>query len=282
MGGDTDVLVGAFQVVRVSDPERNFHVFYQILAGASKEEKSNWRLDGKTFEDFLLFEPIEMRKIGTHFRRGRVRRNSKRHEGGWYFEPEREDVFRVVSGVLHLGEYQFRAKPGRRGRVRHPPDVKRSLEDAAAVLKVDKDRLEKALISRQIVTADGAILKPLSVSDAKYNRDSLAKMLYSRLLIGSSKGINQAIGHKNDDDEYEESIESTTSDTKRRRRFIGVLDIYGFESFKKNSFEQFCINFANEKLQQHFNQKCSKWNKRSTKKKPSIGRTSNLWIIRTF
>ena len=96
-------------------------------------------------------------------------------------ELEREDVFRVVSGVLHLGNINFVQSPEDEDASVVAPDAKQSLEDAAAVLKVDKDRLEKALISRQIVTADGAILKPLSVSDAKYNRDSLAKMLYSRL-----------------------------------------------------------------------------------------------------
>ena len=246
------------RVVRVSDPERNFHVFYQILAGASKEEKSNWRLDGKTFEDFYYLNQSKCVKLEhiSDVVGYEETQNAMKVVG--ISEPEREDVFRVVSGVLHLGNINFVQSPEDEDASVVAPDAKRSLEDAAAVLKVDKDRLEKALISRQIVTADGAILKPLSVSDAKYNRDSLAKMLYSRLFDWLVERINQAIGHKNDDDEYEESIESTTSDTKRRRRFIGVLDIYGFESFKKNSFEQFCINFANEKLQQHFNQKVFK------------------------
>ena len=270
------------RVVRVSDPERNFHVFYQILAGASKEEKSNWRLDGKTFEDFYYLNQSKCVKLEhiSDVVGYEETQNAMKVVG--ISEPEREDVFRVVSGVLHLGNINFVQSPEDEDASVVAPDAKRSLEDAAAVLKVDKDRLEKALISRQIVTADGAILKPLSVSDAKYNRDSLAKMLYSRLFDWLVERINQAIGHKNDDDEYEESIESTTSDTKRRRRFIGVLDIYGFESFKKNSFEQFASTLPTRSCSNISTKKCSKWNKRSTKKKPSIGRTSNLWIIRTF
>ena len=237
------------RVVRVSDPERNFHVFYQILAGASKEEKSKWRLESKTFEDFYYLNQSKCVKL-EHISDAVGYEDTKNAmDVVGISESEREDVFRVVSGVLHLGNIDFAPSPEDEDASVVASNAKQSLEDAAAVLKVDKDRLEKALISRQIVTADGAILKPLSVSDAKHNRDSLAKMLYSRLFDWLVERINQAIGNKSEE-------EGEDGDTKRR--FIGVLDIYGFESFKKNSFEQFCINFANEKLQQHFNQKVFK------------------------
>ena len=87
------------------------------------------------------------------------------------------------------------------------------------------------------MTRDGSIEKPLDAAAAASSRDSLAKTLYSRLFDWLVAKINESIG------------QDAESDT-----FIGVLDIYGFESFKTNSFEQFCINLANEKLQQHFNQ----------------------------
>ena len=246
------------RVVRVSDPERNFHVFYQILAGASKEEKSKWRLDGKTFEDFYYLNQSKCVKLERISDVVGYEETQNAMEVVGISESEREDVFGVVSGVLHLGNIDFSPSPEDEDASVVASNAKRSLEDAASVLKVDKDRLEKALISRQIVTADGAILKPLSVSDAKHNRDSLAKMLYSRLFDWLVERINQAIGNKKEDEEDAEDGENITGDKKSKRRFIGVLDIYGFESFKKNSFEQFCINFANEKLQQHFNQKVFK------------------------
>jgi len=102
---------------------------------------------------------------------------------------------------------------------------------------VDGARLEMALRTRIIVTRDGSITKPLDAAAATASRDSLAKTLYTRLFDWLVSKINHSIGQD-----------------PESNNFIGVLDIYGFESFKSNSFEQFCINLANEKLQQHFNQ----------------------------
>ena len=105
------------------------------------------------------------------------------------------------------------------------------------MLRVDAARLEKALRTRTIETRDGAIEKPLDVAAATNSRDSLAKTLYARLFDWLVAKINTSIGQD-----------------ASSKRFIGVLDIYGFESFKTNSFEQLCINYANERLQQRFNE----------------------------
>ena len=112
-----------------------------------------------------------------------------------------------------------------------------TLVDCAAVLKLDAEKLERSLRTRRIVLADEVIHKPLSAAAATHSRDALAKSLYSKLFDLLVDRVNASIGQ-------DESCKSC----------IGVLDIYGFESFAVNSFEQFCINFANEKLQQHFNQ----------------------------
>nr|TKR66065.1 hypothetical protein D5086_0000315140 [Populus alba] len=101
----------------------------------------------------------------------------------------------------------------------------------------DEKALEDSLCKRVIVTPDGNITKPLDPASAVLSRDAMAKTVYSRLFDWIVDKINSSIGQ----DPTATSI-------------IGVLDIYGFESFKINSFEQLCINLTNEKLQQHFNQ----------------------------
>jgi myosin-5 len=101
----------------------------------------------------------------------------------------------------------------------------------------DEKSLEDSLCQRVIVTPDGNITKPLDPDSALQSRDALAKTVYSRLFDWIVDKINNSIGQDPD-----------------AISIIGVLDIYGFESFKVNSFEQLCINMTNEKLQQHFNQ----------------------------
>ncbi|KAK4388062.1 Myosin-7 [Sesamum angolense] len=109
--------------------------------------------------------------------------------------------------------------------------------DPKSLLRCNKKSLENSLCKRVMVTPDETITKSLDVDAAAISRDGLAKILYSRLFDWLVNKINHSIGQDPDS-----------------KFLIGVLDIYGFESFKTNSFEQFCINLTNEKLQQHFNQ----------------------------
>jgi myosin-5 len=112
-----------------------------------------------------------------------------------------------------------------------------NLEAAAHLLGVDAEGLRKALTTRTRQTPDGPIVSPIDVKAAEDNRDSLSKTIYSRMFDWLVERINTSIGQD-----------------PNAANLIGVLDIYGFEQFKENDFEQFCINLANEKLQQHFNQ----------------------------
>ncbi|XP_040966292.1 myosin-6 [Gossypium hirsutum] len=111
------------------------------------------------------------------------------------------------------------------------------LKTAAELFMCDEKSLEESLCKRVFVTRDETITKALDPNAAALSRDALAKIVYSKLFDWLVEKINVAIGQD-----------------KESKFLIGVLDIYGFESFKTNSFEQFCINLTNEKLQQHFNQ----------------------------
>ncbi|RVW53510.1 Myosin-9 [Vitis vinifera] len=130
-------------------------------------------------------------------------------------EKEQEAIFRVVAAILHLGNIDFA----------------KGEEVDSSVLKDDKAKFHLQMTS-ELLMCD-----PHALEDALFSRDGLAKTIYSRLFDWLVNKINFSIGQ-------DPNSKST----------IGVLDIYGFESFKTNSFEQFCINFTNEKLQQHFNQ----------------------------
>src|SRR5699024_8769976 len=115
-----------------------------------------------------------------------------------------------------------------------------SLEQACSILGVDATEFSKWIVKKQLVTRGEKIVSNLSQAQAIVVRDSVAKFIYSSLFDWLVETINRSLA-------TEEVLNRVSS-------FIGVLDIYGFEHFAKNSFEQFCINYANEKLQQEFNQ----------------------------
>lgn len=150
-------------------------------------------------------------------------------------EHDQASVFRAVASVLHLGNIAFEDDGDEAAKVKS--DAEETLVAAADLLGVDTEGLRRILTTRTRQTPDGPIVSPIDVKAADDNRDSLAKTLYSRMFDWLVECINVSIGQ----DENATSI-------------IGVLDIYGFEQFAQNDFEQFCINLANEKLQQHFNQ----------------------------
>lgn len=152
-------------------------------------------------------------------------------------ETEQEAIFRVVAAILHTGNIEFAKGKEVDSSILKDDKSKFHFETAVELLKVDLKALEDALLKRVMVTPEEVIKRSLDPVAAVVGRDGLAKTLYSRLFDWLVDKINTSIGQD-----------------PNSKSLIGVLDIYGFERFKQNSFEQFCINFTNEKLQQHFNQ----------------------------
>ncbi|XP_019422451.1 PREDICTED: myosin-6-like [Lupinus angustifolius] len=150
---------------------------------------------------------------------------------------EQEAIFRVVAAILHLGNIEF--TKGMEMDSSMPKDEKSRfhLQTAAELFMCNPKVFEDSLCERVIVTRDETITKCLDPEAAALSRDALAKIVYTRLFDWLVHKINSSIGKD-----------------PESKSLIGVLDISGFESFKTNSFEQFCINLTNEKLQQHFNQ----------------------------
>ncbi|XP_024017231.1 myosin-17 [Morus notabilis] len=222
------------RVCQISDPERNYHCFY-LLCAAPHEDREKYKLGNrKEFHYLNQSSCYELDGVDDAHEYLATRRAM---DIVGISEQEQEAIFRVVAAILHLGNVNFAKGEEIDSSVIKDEKSRFHLNMTAELLKCDVKSLEDALIKRVMVTPEEVITRTLDPVAAVISRDALAKTVYSRLFDWLVDKINISIGQD-----------------PNSKSLIGVLDIYGFESFKFNSFEQFCINFTNEKLQQHFNQ----------------------------
>ncbi|PNT72700.1 hypothetical protein BRADI_2g48076v3 [Brachypodium distachyon] len=222
------------RVCQTNSPERNYHCFY-FLCSAPPEDIKKYKLgDPSSFHYLNQSSCIRVDGIDDA-EEYLATRNAMDTVG--ITEQEQEAIFRVVAAVLHLGNISFAKGREVDSSVLKDDKSRFHLNTAGELLMCDCEKLENALIKREINTPEGVITTTVGPNSATISRDGFAKQIYSRLFDWLVNRINASIG------------QDPSSD-----KLIGVLDIYGFESFKTNSFEQLCINFTNEKLQQHFNQ----------------------------
>ncbi|XP_008202902.1 unconventional myosin-Va isoform X2 [Nasonia vitripennis] len=221
------------RVVFQASDERNYHIFYQMCAAARRlphlqldrpetfhylSQGSSPKIDG--VDDLQCFDETLTALTTLGF-------SSK----------QQDDVLRILAAVLHLGNVSVESAGDAEGSSYIPP-TDRHLLCMTELLGLDLQAMRKWLCHRKIVSMREVILKPMNTEEANGARDALAKHVYAEL-------FSWIVGHIN---------ASLQSPATKAHCFIGVLDIYGFETFEINSFEQFCINYANEKLQQQFNQ----------------------------
>ncbi|XP_049824224.1 unconventional myosin-Va isoform X2 [Aethina tumida] len=225
------------RVVFQAPDERNYHIFYQLCA--ARKKLPHLKLDHQ--DNFTYLNQGRSPDVAgvNDLEAFEETVNALNLLG--FSETEQNDMFRILAAILHLGNIRFAEcviktenQQDQEGCGISPKDVHMNL--LAFLLDVDENDLKQWLCTRKIVSMRDVILKPMSVEDANMSRDALAKHIYAELFNWIVLVINKA-------------LESTGN----RHKFIGVLDIYGFETFETNSFEQFCINYANEKLQQQFN-----------------------------
>ncbi len=213
--------------------ERNYHVFYQLLAGATEKERQDLHLLPVEQFEYLnqgnapIIDGVDDKAefVATKSSLGTIGVDDTQQAG----------IFNLLAGLLHLGNVKITAS--RNDSVLAPDEP--SLERACGLLGIDAASFAKWTVKKQLVTRGEKIVSNLTQQQAIVVRDSVAKYIYSSLFDWLVEVINRSLA-------TEEVLSRVSS-------FIGVLDIYGFEHFAKNSFEQFCINYANEKLQQQFN-----------------------------
>ncbi|XP_058422736.1 unconventional myosin-VI isoform X3 [Diceros bicornis minor] len=249
--------------------ERNYHIFYRLCAGASEDIRGKLHLSSPDNFRYLnrgctrYFanketdkQILQNRKSPEYLKAGSLKDPLLDDHGDFIRmctamkkigldDEEKLDLFRVVAGVLHLGNIDFEEAGSTSGGCNLKNKSTQSLECCAELLGLDQDDLRVSLTTRVMLTTaggtKGTVIKvPLKVEQANNARDALAKTVYSHLFDHVVNRVNECFPFE------------TSS------YFIGVLDIAGFEYFEHNSFEQFCINYCNEKLQQFFNERILK------------------------
>ncbi|KAG6620175.1 myosin-like protein [Phytophthora cinnamomi] len=220
-----------------AESERNYHIFYEIIAGATPEEKKRWNLKAPTKFHYLNQSTCVKRKDGVNdAEQFGVLKNAMQTMG--FSEDDMESIFVTISSLLHIGNLEFDETHQASGT--EGSEISNSCKDSMKTvldfLEVDKAGLEQAICNRNIQTKDEHYSIGLLPDAAENARDALARFIYGKLFDWLVSRINEIV--ENDD---------------RDVPFIGLLDIFGFEDLEHNSFEQLCINYANETLQQHFN-----------------------------
>ncbi|XP_078097535.1 unconventional myosin-Ie isoform X2 [Mustelus asterias] len=230
-GKISNFLLEKSRVVTRNPGERSFHIFYQLIEGASTDQKSNLGITNLDY--YFYLNQSGSYKVDDINDRKDFQETLHAMNVIGIFADEQAMVLQIVAGVLHMGNLSFK-EVGNYAAV----ESEEFLAFPAFLLGIDQERLKEKLTSRKMDSKWGgrseSINVTLNVEQACYTRDALSKALHSRIFDYLVDSINKAM--EKDHEEYN----------------IGVLDIYGFEIFQKNGFEQFCINFVNEKLQQIF------------------------------
>ena len=222
------------RVVMQLEGERNFHIFYMLCVATTTKVRAALRLENPQDYHYLNQSGcIQVDGMDDVREFEDVMTALKKLE---FSEDEIMNMWNVAAAVLHCGNIKFDATSSEACSIHK--GSQESVQNLADLLQIDVKQLSKTFVIREITMRGETVRAPLNVERAIAGRDALSKSLYGHLFDWLVVRTNKAmIGSGN-----------ITSGN-----YIGILDIFGFEIFKSNSFEQLCINFCNEKLQQHFN-----------------------------
>ncbi|KAE8023021.1 hypothetical protein FH972_008775 [Carpinus fangiana] len=220
------------RVVQCTEGERSYHIFYQLCAGVPTDLRE--KLNLRSADEYKYLRQSNCYSITGVNDAEQFRIVVEALDVVHISKEDQQSVFAMLAAVLWLGNISFTVIDNE-NHVEAVTDE--GLFNVAKLVGCDIEELKLALSTRKMRVGNDNIVQKLTLSQAIDTRDALAKSIYACLFEWLVEQINKSLA----------------VGKRRTGRSISILDIYGFESFDRNSFEQFCINYANERLQQHFN-----------------------------
>ncbi|KAK3199233.1 hypothetical protein Dsin_022648 [Dipteronia sinensis] len=220
------------RVVQLTSGERSYHIFYQLCAGAPSLLKETLNL--KTASEYNYLNQSNCLMIDGVDDAKKFHKLMEALDVVQICKEDKEHMFAMLAAVLWLGNISFQVIDNE-NHVEVQADE--AVTSTAKLIGCSAEELMLGLSTCKIQAGKDSIAKRLTLQQAIDSRDALAKFIYGSMFDWLGEQINKSLG----------------VGKQCTGRYISILDIYGFESFKNNSFEQFCINYANERLQQHFN-----------------------------
>ncbi|XP_023050616.1 myosin-IIIa [Piliocolobus tephrosceles] len=246
----SEYLLEKSRVIHQAIGEKNFHIFYYIYAGlAEKKKLAHYKLPENKPPRYLQNGHLRTVQdiMNNCFYKSQYELIEQCFKVIGFTMEQLGSIYSILAAILNVGNIEFSSVASEHQIDKSHISNHTALENCASLLCIQADELQEALTSHCVVTRGETIIRPNTVEKATDVRDAMAKTLYGRLFSWIVNCINSLLKH--------DSSPSGNGDELS----IGILDIFGFENFKKNSFEQLCINIANEQIQYYYNQHVFAW-----------------------
>ncbi|KAK1789349.1 hypothetical protein P4O66_014878 [Electrophorus voltai] len=241
----SEYLLEKSRVIKQAIGEKNFHIFYYIYAGLYHQQSlRTYRLPEKTAPRYIESAHGKVVQDIVSSKLYQDQFNAIQHcfRIIGFSEEEVNSVYKILAAILNIGNIEFASITSQHQTDKSEVPNSEALENAAALLCIGPEELQEALTSYCVVARGETIIRTNTVDKATDVRDAVSKALYGRLfgwIVNRTNTLLQPDAH------------ARAADSGVH---VGILDIFGFENFRQNSFEQLCINIANEQIQFYFNQ----------------------------